>query len=55
MANFCPLLKGDVICAGVKEHGISWRFLGYSLYGKLENCPLGETCYCYRKDLAQGE
>lgn len=27
--------------------------LGYSLYGRLENCPPGETCYYYRKDLGQ--
>jgi ribosomal protein S18 acetylase RimI-like enzyme len=29
--------------------------LGYSLYGKLENCPPGETCYYYRKDLVQSK
>jgi len=28
--------------------------LGYSMYGKLENCPPGETAYYYRKDLMQG-
>jgi ribosomal protein S18 acetylase RimI-like enzyme len=26
--------------------------LGYSLYGKLENCPPGETAYYYWKELA---
>lgn len=26
--------------------------LGYLLYGKLENCPPGETCYYYWKELA---
>ena len=25
--------------------------LGYELYGKLENCPPGVTCFYYRKDL----
>ena len=29
--------------------------LGYSLYGKLENCPPGETAHYYRKDLGQGD
>lgn len=29
--------------------------LGYTLYGKLENCPPGETAYYYRKDLAPRE
>ena len=39
------------------QHQSPWFYekLGYSLYGKLENCPPGETSYYYRKDLVQSE
>jgi ribosomal protein S18 acetylase RimI-like enzyme len=29
--------------------------LGYTLYGKLENCPPGDTCFYYRKDMGPTE
>ena len=29
--------------------------IGYVLYGKLENCPPGDTSYYYRKDLVQAK